>query len=133
MRARTHRTLPRLNRVRDNNHGPLKDTRGPKTSNRPAHNEGIRCRGGTTDRRPDFEDNNGSQEHPLDRKVTVQLSENELEHAGNEQVRSTIPANVFEGLELIGDSRDGSSDDCVVLYYTTVSQINQFCARSDLH
>ena len=50
----------------------------------------------------------------MDVEVAVKFAKEELEGAGCEEVGGTVPTDIVEGLELVGNVRDGGGDDGVV-------------------
>ena len=90
------------------------DARRAESSNRSPHDKGHRIRRGAANQGPEFEEEECGEEDPFDVEVAVEFAEEELEGAGGEEVGGTVPTDVVEGLELVGNARDSGGDDGVV-------------------
>ena len=90
------------------------DPRRAESSNRSPHDKGHRTRRGAANQRTEFEQGECGEEDPFDIEVAVEFAEEELEGAGGKEVGGTVPTHVVEGLELVGNARDGGGDDGVV-------------------
>lgn len=87
------------------------DTRTSHTSNGASDNERHRSWRERTNQGADLEDGKGNEQDPFDVEHGVELSEEELERAGRQEVGGAVPADVVEVVELICDARDGYGDD----------------------
>ena len=99
----------------DDQNGAGEDACRSQTSNRTADDERSRIRRDSADQGTDFENTQRGHVNPFYGVKGVELAENELECASGEEVCASIPTDVVEGVELIGDSRNGSCDDGIVL------------------
>lgn len=107
-------SLPEGYRVGDNDQGTREDASRAYTSDGSANDEGDRCWCSAADKRAELEDGNGSQINPFDAEEGIKLAKEELECAGSEQVRRTIPAHIVERIEMVGYFGDRSGNYGVV-------------------
>lgn len=87
------------------------DARTTNSLNRTSNNKGSRVGRSAANSRANLEDKDGREPHALDGEESVQLSKQQLETTGGEQVGRAVPAHVGERVELVGDLRDGRGDD----------------------
>ncbi len=111
-----HEDGARLERhsVADDEDGAREDARGAEAGDGAAEDERRRVGGDAADERAELEDEKGGHVGPLDGVEGVDLAVDELEAARGQQVDGHEPANVVEGVELVGDAGDGGRDDGVV-------------------
>lgn len=109
------RTLLERNTAVDDEESSREDARSAETSDGTAENESDRVGGSTADERSEFEQEDGAQEDPFDGVVGVEFTKDEGHGAGGEEVRRSVPAYVFESMEIVSNARDGSSNNCVIL------------------
>lgn len=109
------RALLERNTAVDDEESSGEDARSTETSDGTAENETDRVRGGSADERSEFEQEDGAKEDPFDRVVGVEFTEDEGDGAGGEEVRGSVPAYVFESVEIVSNARDGSGNNCVIL------------------
>lgn len=94
-----------------NNKCAGEDPRTPHTSDGASDNESHRSRRERTNQGSNLEDGEGNEQDPFDVEHGVELSEEQLERAGCQEVGGAVPADVVEVVELICDARDGYGDD----------------------
>lgn len=95
----------------ENDEGTGKDTSTSHTGNSASDNERHGCWRKSTNQGSDLEDAEGSEKDPFNVEHGVELSEQELERTGCQEVGGTVPADVVEVVELICDARDGYGDN----------------------
>ena len=91
-----------------------KDPRRTESSNRSPNDKGHRIWRGAANQGTEFEKGECAEENPFDVEVAVEFAEEKLKGAGGEEVGGTVPTDVVEGLELVGNTRDGRGDDGVI-------------------
>ena len=84
--AHVCRTLGERNGGCDDEDGSREDSCGSDTSNGASDNESCRVGSGSTDGTADLKNDQGCQVYPLDAEEGVQLSEEELECAGGQEI-----------------------------------------------
>ena len=94
---------------------PREDARGARPSHGAANDEGDGIGRGAADGGTDFEEADGAEKDPFGVVKGIDSAHDELEGAAGEHVGAGVPADVVEGVEFIGDCRDGGCDDGTVL------------------
>lgn len=109
------RALVERHRALDDKKSTGEDTSGTETSDGTAENETGRVGSGAADEGAELEEAKGDEEDALDAVEGVEFTVDEGECAGGEQVGGAVPADIVDGLEFIGNTGDGGSNDGVVL------------------
>lgn len=98
----------------NSHHGASSDTSRASTCNGSANDEGHRVRGRTTDGGTNLEEQDAHKERPSQVIKVVDSTKHQLERRRRDHVRRTIPADVTQAVEVVGDLRDGGRDDGAV-------------------
>ena len=101
--------------MREDNDGSRKDAPRAKTGDSAADYERLGCGGHAADQGAELEDEEGTKIDPLDVEEGVDLSVQQLEGAGGEEVGAAIPANIVQRVELVSYARDSGGYDGIVL------------------
>lgn len=76
------------------------------------------------DETTEFEHANAEEKDPFDVVESVNLAHEELEGAGGHQVRRAVPADVPEGVEVVGEGGEGDANDGPVERYEEDGEID---------
>lgn len=110
-----NRALPQWDRTREDDNSAGEYPRSAHARNSPSSDKNSRGGGNASDKGADLEDDDASQEHPFDGVHSVELAVHQLQSAHGEEVRTPVPGNVVERVELVGDAGDGGGEDGAVL------------------
>lgn len=102
-------------RINNDNNRATINARTPQPRDRSSDNKYDRIGRRATYSRTDFEEDDGGDKDPFGGVVGIKLAEGELEGARGEHVGGAVPADVVEGVEIVGDAGDGGRDDGAVL------------------
>ena len=94
---------------------PLKYSSGSKTRHSPSYDECRRIRRHCADQASQLKDSDCTQVGPFQVEWHIQASLKELAGAGCEKVGRSVPANLTERVELIGDPWDCDNYYCIIL------------------
>lgn len=91
------------------------DSRRPHARDGSAEDEsdGVWCR--TTDSGADLEDDDSDDKYPFRREQCIDFAEDELGGAVGDEIDTSVPTDVVEGFEVVGDPWDGGCNDCSIL------------------
>lgn len=98
----------------DGHHGASSDTSRASTGDGSANDEGYRVRGRTTDGGTNLKEQDAHKERPSQIVEAVDSAKHELERRRRNHVRRTIPADITQAVEVVGDLGDGGRDDGAV-------------------
>ena len=107
-------SLRERNGVCDNDQAAREDARASGSCYGTTNDQSDRIRCHTANERAELENADGSQEDPFDAEESVDFTELELEGTGCEKVGGRVPADIVEGMELVGNSGYGGRDDSVI-------------------
>lgn len=113
--AHVHGTLAQRHGSVDNQQGTGEYTSSAKSGDGSAENKAHGVWRGTADEGADLKQEDGEEIDPFYGVEGVEFTKDELDGACGEEIGRTVPADIFESLELIGDSRNGGRDNGVVL------------------
>lgn len=116
--------------MRKDDKGTSEDTSTSHTSDGAADNESHRCRRQSANQGSDLENGEAGEEDPFDVEHGVELSEEQLEGAGCQEVGGTVPADVVEVVELICDAGNGYSDNLIGVSGWEVKQVLIFAGKT---
>ena len=110
-----YRPFSKRQGVHHNYDRPVHDTGSSEASNGASDNEACRSGCGTTDGRPELEDDDEGQKDLFGRIESVHAAEQKHESGRGKIVRTSIPTRISECMEMIGDIWHGGRDDRAVL------------------
>lgn len=113
--AGEHGPFPQRYRTSDNDNASGRHAARSQTRNGAAENEGDGIGRGAANSRTDFEQRNSGQEDPFWRVECEYAAVDQLERTACKQVAATVPADICEGIEVVGYAGDGGCNDCSVL------------------
>ena len=114
--ALIHGTLRKRNHRYHDDNVARPDAGRSQSGDRAADNEGFRVGCCATQGGTDFEDEERGEIDDLGRIEGVDAAKEELEGTAGDEVGTSIPSHIAEGMEVVGDGRYGSTDDGAILY-----------------
>ena len=111
-----HRALFQRNTLGDDEKRPSDQTRGAQSCNGSTDDQPDGSRSCRTNQRAELEDKQRRQVNPLNRVEGVEFPEDQSHRAGRQEVRTTVPTDILDGVEVIRNSGNGSGDDRVILF-----------------
>ena len=101
--------------MHDDNDCSGKDTSRPQASNGTTYNQGRRVWRGTAESRSDLKDSDGSQKDKFGVVEGVDSAEEKLERTAGKHVGTSVPADITQGVEIVGDLGNGGGKDSTIL------------------
>jgi hypothetical protein len=113
--AHVGRTLSQRHRAADDQDGAREDSGGAHAGHGSSQDQAQRVRGDSTDEGAELEDEQGGEIGPLHRVEGVQFPKDQLQGAGRQQIRGSVPADILQRVKLVGNARNGRRNDGVIL------------------
>ena len=96
-------------------HAATEDARRPQTGDGSSDNKGSGAWGSVAESRPGLEDHHQKKEDPFCRVQLVDAAGNGVKTGSSQHVGTTIPANIIDGIELVGDFWNGRRNNGSIL------------------
>lgn len=110
-----HRSLTQRHKSDNDHHAALEDPRRSDARDCSANDKCHRRRSSAAHNTTDLEDQNSSKKDPFRGVELVDAAEDGVATCAGQQVGGSVPANVADGVEGVGECRDGDGDNCAVL------------------